>query len=60
MNITNTRYRVIGGVTLRDSSKLIIRQSVIEKLGILEEGMSIYLGDSSILLAGTTIIGLCL
>ena len=57
MTIENTHYKVNGSIFLKDSSKLIIRQSVIELLGEPGEGHAIRLQDSSILQADTTIFG---
>ena len=57
MTIENTYYKIDGSIFLRDSSKLIIRQSVIELLGEPGEGQAIWLADSSSLRADTTIFG---
>jgi hypothetical protein len=57
MTIQNTHYKVNGSIILRDSSRLIIRQSVIELLGEPGEGKNISLHDSSTLFADTTIFG---
>jgi hypothetical protein len=57
MTIENTHFKVNGSIFLKDSSKLIVRQSVIELLGEPGEGHAIRLQDSSILQADTTIFG---
>ena len=57
MTIENTHLKVDGSITLQDSSQLIIRQSVIELLGDPGKKRSIWLRDSSALLADTVIFG---
>ncbi len=57
MTIENTHYKVNGSIFLYDSSKLIIRHSVIELSGGPAEGNGIRCRDSSILQADTTIFG---
>jgi len=57
MTIQNTHYKVNGSIILRDSSKLVVRQSVIELMGDPGQGNHIFLQDSSILQADTTIFG---
>ena len=57
MTIQNTHYKVNGSIILRDSSTLIVRQSVIELLGAPGEKQIINLLDSSSLIADTTIFG---
>ena len=57
MIIENTHYKVNGSIFLYDSSKLIIRQSVIELSGDATEDNGIRCRDSSILQADTTIFG---
>jgi len=57
MTIQNTHFKVKGSIFLYDSSKLIIRQSVIELSGGATDGNGIRCRDSSILQADTTIFG---
>jgi parallel beta-helix repeat protein len=57
MTIENTHYKVNGSIFLYDSSKLIIRHSVIELSGGPAEGNGIRCRDSSMLQADTTIFG---
>jgi hypothetical protein len=57
ITIQNTHYQVDGSITLHDNSQLIIRQSIIELLGDPGKKRSIWLGDSSSLIADTTIFG---
>ena len=57
MIIENTHYKVNGSIFLYDSSKLIIRHSVIELSGGPAEGNGIRCRDSSMLQADTTIFG---
>lgn len=57
MTIQNTHFKVNGSIFLYDSSKLIIRHSVIELMGERGDGNIIYLQDSSVLSADTTIFG---
>ena len=57
MTIENTHYKINGSIFLKDSSNLIIRQSIIELSGGAEEGNGIRLQGSSNLQADTTIFG---
>jgi len=57
MTIENTYYKIKGKIILQDSSRLIIRQSVIDLLGKAGEPRAISLQNSSLLQADTTIFG---